>query len=469
MQRRFLGALCRVGEDPSRAETLTFMGRFGITLGALSGRRMTFEDTPPHRYPQAWVSVGLSDYYASSDIINDPASHRLKAPLEVVYCGYTLRDDLSGSHLRGAVVGAIHTLNAMQEYLARLFDEQPTVFNEFIRAVPMLRVEDHRDVFSEFMTPRRVGHGKGLFGSDLRTPDIETLLADPDASAHALNDAAAEALSQGRISEALVGFDRAAQMGQPHALSSLIWVYALRGEFEKSIRAWETYADLVKPFIAQEHDKVLAVQLRKQIPNYTSNVAIAFLAIGDRERAMSLWQEAASAGHIEARAYPGVLAWRDGDLDAARMILSELSAREYATFKSDMEEVVAEGEGWFVDWAQDALAALATAPPEQNEDHSSSSALLRKTEILGRFWVSYKDNHDDDEAWANFFAFADLGLPMAYLASQGLVDIRPDGVRCIDETWETLCEVLNIDPDHEYQTVEEMFEESPNTRRAVSR
>ena len=82
--------------------------------------------------------------------------------------------------------------------------------------------------------------------------------------------------------------------------------------------------------------------------------------------------------------------------------------------------------------------------------------------LLAALWFFYSKKEDLGEAWQDFFEYADLGLPLAYMIESNLADVRPDGEVVINETWEALCALLDIDPTAEYETLEQMFEESEN-------
>jgi len=57
----------------------------------------------------------------------------------------------------------------------------------------------------------------------------------------------------------------------------------------------------------------------------------------------------------------------------------------------------------------------------------------KQVEILGQFYMSARDNKEMSE----FMEFNDIGLPLAYLASEGLCDISDDGKKYVAETWDT--------------------------------
>jgi len=57
----------------------------------------------------------------------------------------------------------------------------------------------------------------------------------------------------------------------------------------------------------------------------------------------------------------------------------------------------------------------------------------KQVDILGQLHIEYRDNND---ALKDFMQFNDIGLPLAYLASEGLCDISDDGKKYVAETWE---------------------------------
>ena len=53
--------------------------------------------------------------------------------------------------------------------------------------------------------------------------------------------------------------------------------------------------------------------------------------------------------------------------------------------------------------------------------------------------------HRDGNFLREFIDFHDLGLPLAYLANEGLCEITDDGERYINETWELFLVALKIE------------------------
>lgn len=77
----------------------------------------------------------------------------------------------------------------------------------------------------------------------------------------------------------------------------------------------------------------------------------------------------------------------------------------------------------------------------------------KKVEILGEFYQNYKD----DEALEDFIEFNDLGLPLAYLASENLCNITEDGMLYISETWDLFLAALEI-KDEGFDNLNQIFD-----------
>ena len=71
---------------------------------------------------------------------------------------------------------------------------------------------------------------------------------------------------------------------------------------------------------------------------------------------------------------------------------------------------------------------------------------------MSELWM----NHRDDEAFEEFIEYNDLGLPMAHLIAENLVEATRQGEIYIDETFDLLLNVLNIDDDN-YESLSEML------------
>jgi len=77
-----------------------------------------------------------------------------------------------------------------------------------------------------------------------------------------------------------------------------------------------------------------------------------------------------------------------------------------------------------------------------------------KHKILADLWTNYKDDHE----YADFFAFNDLGLPLAFIIEQKIVKSTPEAQVYIEQTFELLVDSLGLDPDDEFESIDEMLE-----------
>ena len=92
-----------------------------------------------------------------------------------------------------------------------------------------------------------------------------------------------------------------------------------------------------------------------------------------------------------------------------------------------------------------------------------NSDLDTKCEILGTLWVTYNSDAQDTPGWKQFFSWADVALPLSYMHWQNLATINEDtGLEYIYGTWEVFCQMLNIDSEYPYASLEECLNASPN-------
>ena len=72
--------------------------------------------------------------------------------------------------------------------------------------------------------------------------------------------------------------------------------------------------------------------------------------------------------------------------------------------------------------------------------------------ILGEFYINYRE----DSELKDFLEFNDIGLPLAYLASEGLCEISEDGKKYVAESWEMFLLAMGI-TDEGFENLEEVF------------
>lgn len=72
--------------------------------------------------------------------------------------------------------------------------------------------------------------------------------------------------------------------------------------------------------------------------------------------------------------------------------------------------------------------------------------------ILGDLWLSY----GDDEAFKEFVSYNDLGLPLAYALSEGIIDPTKQVYAFINETFDLLLAALGLQDDS-YEDLNDML------------
>lgn len=64
-----------------------------------------------------------------------------------------------------------------------------------------------------------------------------------------------------------------------------------------------------------------------------------------------------------------------------------------------------------------------------------------KALILGQVWIEHKS----DNEMSDFFAYNDIGVPLAFAFSEGIVNHTPALEQYINESFDLLLEALNIE------------------------
>lgn len=81
-----------------------------------------------------------------------------------------------------------------------------------------------------------------------------------------------------------------------------------------------------------------------------------------------------------------------------------------------------------------------------------------KCAILEQFSKQFTIGEIDREFFGDFVLYNDLGVPLASLIVYGLADATSEGQAIIDETWTHLCELLDLDPEDDYDDFDEMLD-----------
>jgi hypothetical protein len=76
-----------------------------------------------------------------------------------------------------------------------------------------------------------------------------------------------------------------------------------------------------------------------------------------------------------------------------------------------------------------------------------------KCKILSQFYEGFKT----DQEFADFFEYNDFGLPLAAAIEQKIVKSTPVAQVYVEETFTLLCETLELDPDEEFESLDEML------------
>ena len=79
------------------------------------------------------------------------------------------------------------------------------------------------------------------------------------------------------------------------------------------------------------------------------------------------------------------------------------------------------------------------------------------SKILEEFSRDFTIGEIDREYFSDFVIYNDIGLPLAQSVVYDLAVPTEDGKALIIETWKNLCEILEADPDEEYEVLDELF------------
>jgi hypothetical protein len=82
----------------------------------------------------------------------------------------------------------------------------------------------------------------------------------------------------------------------------------------------------------------------------------------------------------------------------------------------------------------------------------STTTQESKADILSELWLGYKN----DQNFEDFFSYNDLGLPLAYAISSGIVKATDISNKFIDETFTLLLASLEIE-DEGYDGLDDIF------------
>ena len=83
----------------------------------------------------------------------------------------------------------------------------------------------------------------------------------------------------------------------------------------------------------------------------------------------------------------------------------------------------------------------------------NKTPLSSKCDVLAELWIRYK--HDDE--FKEFFEYNDLGLPLAYAISSGIVETSTTSEGFINETFDLFLEALGVD-DSGFESLDDILD-----------
>lgn len=89
----------------------------------------------------------------------------------------------------------------------------------------------------------------------------------------------------------------------------------------------------------------------------------------------------------------------------------------------------------------------------ENTKSVSSTTFENKALILGQLWI----RNEDQEEWADFFKYNNLGLPLAFALAEEIINHSESLEKYINETWKLLLEGMDIE-DTGFEDFDELIE-----------
>ena len=78
----------------------------------------------------------------------------------------------------------------------------------------------------------------------------------------------------------------------------------------------------------------------------------------------------------------------------------------------------------------------------------------RKVGVLADLYLNYRD----EDQFKEFADYNDIGLPIAHLVHTGLCNMNKEAEVYVEETYDLLISAMSVDPDLDYQTIDDMLE-----------
>jgi hypothetical protein len=87
---------------------------------------------------------------------------------------------------------------------------------------------------------------------------------------------------------------------------------------------------------------------------------------------------------------------------------------------------------------------------------SSKTSFESKLEILAQLSSAAKEDDELTDEFMEFVSLNDIGLPLAYLANEGLCDLNEEGTKYVSETWTLLLKLCEVE-DMGFESLEDIL------------
>jgi hypothetical protein len=81
------------------------------------------------------------------------------------------------------------------------------------------------------------------------------------------------------------------------------------------------------------------------------------------------------------------------------------------------------------------------------------------SQIIEEFARDFTAGDIDRDFFGDFVIYNDLGMPLAQAVVYKLATLTSEGESLIWETWNNLCDLLDLDPTEDYEDFDEMLDE----------
>lgn len=91
---------------------------------------------------------------------------------------------------------------------------------------------------------------------------------------------------------------------------------------------------------------------------------------------------------------------------------------------------------------------------------TATTPFSNKAAILAEVWMNFRQ----DEEFADFIEYNDVGLPLAYCVAEGIVPATDKAKRFIEESFDVLIAGLDIE-DEGFSTMEEVLDHAEGSKK----